>query len=63
MREHVESLFTYIMGIGFVLYSSVLTHANEIMTVGGLILLLARAYVDVGRAVREWRRRGRSNRK
>ena len=56
MREHAESLISYVLGIGFVLYSSVLTHANEIMTLGGLALLAARLYVDGGKAYKVWRK-------
>lgn len=57
MREHVESGVSYILGLGFVLYSNVLTHSNEIMTLGGLILLGARLYVDGGKAIKTWRQR------
>lgn len=55
MKEHAESIVSYMLGIGFLLYSSVLTHANEIMTLGGLVLLAARLYVDGGKAIKVWR--------
>lgn len=57
MREHAESLISYVLGFGFLLYSSVLVHANEIMTFGGLVLLAARLYVDGGKALKTWRHR------
>lgn len=57
MREHAESLISYVLGLGFLFYSSVLTHSNEIMTLGGLVLLGARLYVDGGKAWKTWRRR------
>lgn len=56
MKEHAESLISYVLGFGFLLYSNVLVHANEIMTIGGLILLAARLYVDGGKAIKVWRR-------
>ena len=61
MRETAESAISYVLGLGFLLYSQVLTHANEIMTLGGLVLLAARLYVDGGKAIKVWRStRGRS---
>ncbi|QOE32165.1 putative membrane protein [Rhizobium phage Paso] len=63
MKEHAESLVSYVLGIGFLLYSSVLTHANEIMTLGGLLLLGARLYVDGGKAIRTYKRNKRLDRK
>ena len=64
MTKNAESVMSYVLGLGFALYSGVLAHANEVMTIGGLVLLAARLYVDVGRAYKVWRaNRGSSNRR
>ncbi|QWY83439.1 hypothetical protein [Rhizobium phage RHph_X3_9] len=57
MKGHADSVISYVLGVGFMLYSGVLANADAIMTFGGLILLAARLYVDGGKAVKTWRAR------
>lgn len=55
MREIVDGAFAYAVGTA-ALFSSVLwEHRDEITTVGGLIVLGFRLYVDGSRAYRKWR--------
>lgn len=64
MKDYVDSFLSYAIGILLLLYSGVIQYSSEIMTVGGLVLMLARLYVDGGKAIQTWRERnGRSKRK
>lgn len=55
MKDHVDSAFSYLVGIALLLYSNLIEFSDEIMTLGGVILLLARLYVDGGKAIQTWR--------
>lgn len=57
MKDYLDSALSYVLGVLFLLYSAVLSNSEEIMTIGGLLLLAARLYVDGGKAYRTWRER------
>ncbi|QIG67223.1 hypothetical protein [Rhizobium phage RHEph15] len=64
MKETIDSLLSYTVGAGFLFYSHLLANADAILTLGGMVLLGCRLYVDGGKAVKTWRlNRGRSDRR
>ncbi len=59
MREMVDGTLAYTVGLIATFSTVMWTHVNEITTIGGLIVLACRLYVDGGRALsklRKWRR-------
>lgn len=63
IREAVDTVFGYFVVATLFLYSTVLHYSDEIMTLGGLLLLGCRLYVDGKRAVTTWRERHGGDRK
>lgn len=57
MRETVDTVFGYFVVITLFLYSNILQFSDEIMTLGGLLLLGCRLYVDGGKAWKSWKDR------
>lgn len=55
MKENADSVFSYCVGFALLMYSNLIEFSDELMTVGGLILLIARLYVDGGKAIQTWR--------
>lgn len=55
MREFVDSVTSYAIGLGAV-FGTDLINVDTLTTVGGIILLAARLYVDGGRAIRKLKR-------
>lgn len=55
--EYLDSAFSYVLGVLLIVYSSLISSAEEIMTIGGILLLGLRLYVDGGKAIRVWRER------
>jgi len=51
----IDSLTTYVVALFTLLFASILAHAYAIMTIGGLILLLLRLYVDGSKAWKTWK--------
>lgn len=62
MKEAFDTAFGYFVVITLFLYSNILEFSDEIMTIGGLVLLGCRLYVDGGKAVKSWRDRNGSDR-
>lgn len=59
MGEHADRIISYFMGLMFLLFSTILAHASEIMAIGGLILLALRLYVDGHKALATYKERRR----
>lgn len=53
----IDSITTYVIALFTLLFATILVHASTIMTVGGLVLLALRLYVDGKRAWRTWKTR------
>ena len=56
LGSFIDSLTTYVVAIFTLLFATILIHASAIMTVGGILLLALRLYVDGSRAWRTWQR-------
>lgn len=59
MREIIDGMFSYTVGLFATFSTALWMNANEITTVGGLLVLALRLYVDGSRAYRKfkaWRR-------
>ncbi|WVH05423.1 hypothetical protein ZHAWSFBX_CDS_0064 [Agrobacterium phage Alfirin] len=54
MNEILESSTSYAVAVVTIGAAAVLDNASTIMTVGGLVLLALRLYVDGKRAVQKW---------
>ncbi len=55
VRDVVDSMTSYIIGLGAA-FGAGLINVDTLMTVGGVLLLVARLYVDGGRAMRKFKR-------
>ena len=51
----IDSATSYIVALLTIAFATILIHASAIMTVGGLILLLLRLYVDGSKAWKTWK--------
>lgn len=54
-KEIVESLMSYVIALGAILFTALSANLSTIMTVGGLVLLLLRLYVDITKAYRTYK--------
>ena len=55
MRDFIDGTFAYAVALGATFSTFIWAYANEVTTVGGLLVLACRLYVDGGRAWRKWR--------
>lgn len=56
MGQALDSLTTYAVALLSILFATVMVHSAAILTVGGLVLMLLRLYVDGSKAWRTWKR-------
>lgn len=56
MEQAIDSLTTYAVAGLSILFATVMMHSSAILTVGGLILMALRLYVDGSKAYRTWKR-------
>lgn len=57
MNETADGLTSYILALVYLFYAAVLANSSAIMTIGGLILLGLRLYVDGKKAWRVFKDR------
>lgn len=62
MKTILDSIASYVIGAGLVVYSGVLANADAILTLGGLVLLGCRLYVDGGKAYNTYRKNKKQRR-
>lgn len=55
VHENIESTVSYIVAVMSIAFGYLLTVAPAVASIGGLVLLALRLYVDGKRAVRTWR--------
>ena len=55
--ETVDGVTSWLLALFMILLAGVITHASAIMTVGGIIIMLLRMYVDGVKAYRVWKDR------
>ncbi|AGC35977.1 hypothetical protein HOS22_gp53 [Rhizobium phage RHEph08] len=55
MREYLDGMLAYTFSVWALFYSSVLYYSHDIVSIGGLVVLAFRLYVDGGRALKKWR--------
>lgn len=55
MKDNIEAVAAYMVGLGAAFYGQVIAHSSDVMSLGGMVLLAARIYVDGTRAYRQWK--------
>jgi hypothetical protein len=55
MYDILDSVFTYVLALLSIALATVVVHAGVAMTIGGLVLLVLRLYVDGKRAWHMWK--------
>lgn len=56
MGQALDSMTTYAVALLSILFATVMVHSAAILTVGGLLLMFLRLYVDGSKAWRTWQR-------
>lgn len=56
MGQALDSLTTYAVAILSLLFATLMVHASVLLTIGGLVLMLLRLYVDGSKAYRTFKR-------
>lgn len=55
VNNFIESATSYSVVVVSLLLTSILEHASDAITIGSLVLLSLRLYVDGGKALDKWR--------
>lgn len=56
MGQVLDSLTTYAVALLSIMFATIMANSAVILTVGGLVLMLLRLYVDGSKAWRTWKR-------